>query len=84
MSLEAIGIKRFKRFDVQTVQFDSIALECFTNMKNISIYRIFGCNRPMKRINGSDETYDRKSSQLSPTSLDHDRTLEMKPGRRTL
>ena len=65
MSLEAIGIKRFKRFGVWTVQFDWIALECFTNTKNILIYRTFGRNRPMKRINGSDETHDRESLPLS-------------------
>ena len=65
MSLEAIGIKRFKRFGVYTVQFDLIALECFTNTKNISIYKRFGRNYPMKHINGSDEMHDSESLLLS-------------------
>ena len=65
MSLETIGIKRFERFGVEIVQFDWIALECFRNTKNISIYRRFGRSRPTKRINGSDEMHDCESLSLS-------------------
>ena len=65
LSLEGIGINRFKRFGVETVPFDEISLECFTNRKNISIYKDFGRNRPIKSINGSDETVDREPLPLS-------------------
>ena len=60
LSLEDDRIKRFKRLGVYTDQFDLFALECFTNGKNISIYRDFGCNRLIELINGSDETVHRE------------------------
>ena len=34
-------------------------LKCLTNQKNISFYRVFGCNRPIETIDGYDETVHR-------------------------
>ena len=65
MSVEEIRIKIFKRFGIYTIQFTRIALEYFTILKNISIYRQFGRNRPMKRIYGSDEMHQYESLSLS-------------------
>ena len=40
-------------------------LECFRKRKNISIYISFGRNRPIKTINGYDETVHGGPFQLS-------------------
>ena len=34
-------------------------LECITNRKNISFYKVFGYNRPIKMIDGYDEMVHR-------------------------
>ena len=49
-----------------------------TNTKNISIYRRFGRNRPMKRINGWWNAWSRIVT-INSWPLDCDRMLEMKP-----
>ena len=48
LSLEEDGIKRFKSIGVWTYQLDWFSLEWFTNRKNISIYTLFGRNRPIR------------------------------------
>ena len=40
-------------------------LECLTNRKNTLFYRAFGCDRPIKMIDGYDGTVHRGPFQLS-------------------
>ena len=49
-----------------------IQLECFRIVKNILFYSIFGRNRPIKTIDGYDETVHR-----GPFRLSRDRRIVM-------
>ena len=50
MSLKEIISKRFKDGRVYVDQFGEIIQEYIKMLKNISIYSVFGRNRPMERF----------------------------------
>ena len=54
-----------RRLVSKQINLDWFQLECLQTMKNISLYRAFDRNRPIKTIDGYDETVHRGPFRLS-------------------
>ena len=64
-SLQAITGERFKRRRVYMGRLREIPQEYLQSLKNISLYKLIGRNRPIVLIDGYNETVHRGSFQLS-------------------
>ena len=70
MSVEEMKSRDLRREVSKQINWIDFYLECLENRNNISIYTLFGRNRPIETMDGYDETVNR-----GPFRLYHSRRI---------